>query len=194
MNRALASSIAAASIWAAPIPSMPAWAFDASSIVPATGTIEFAFTPGDDAAGLVIRAIDAARLQVLVQAFSFTHEKIAAALNRAHRRGIDVQVLVDPQQVELIDHNVVGLLKAAKVPVFTDGMHSAAHNKIVLIDAREEQPVLVTGSFNFTFAAQYRNAENLLVIRGNRELARAYLDNWERHRAHSVPFNSATEH
>jgi phosphatidylserine/phosphatidylglycerophosphate/cardiolipin synthase-like enzyme len=89
---------------------------------------------------------------------------------------------------------VVGLLKAAKVPVFTDGMHSSAHNKIVLIDAREEQPVLVTGSFNFTFAAQYRNAENLLVIRGNRELARAYLDNWERHRAHSVPFNGATEH
>lgn len=196
MSRALASpflaaSICAASICAASLPAMPAWAFDASNIVPGTGTIEFAFTPGDDAAGLLVSAIDAARSQVLVQAFSFTHLQIANALTRAHRRGVDVQVLVDPGQAELIDRNVVGRLVEGEVPVFADGEHSAAHNKIVLIDARAGQPVLATGSFNFTFAAQYRNAENMLVIRGNRELAIAYLENWERHRAHSVPFNAA---
>lgn len=189
MSRTIPSSILAASILA-----MPAWAFDASNIVPGSGTIEFAFTPGDDATGLLVRAIDAARSQVRVQAFSFTHEQIARALTRAHRRGVDVQVLVDPEQAELIDHNVVGRLVEGKVMVFADGEHSAAHNKIVLIDARDEQPVLVTGSFNFTFAAQYRNAENMLVIRGNRELARAYLENWERHRAHSVPFNARPAH
>jgi len=199
MSRALPSSILTASICAASIsalsiPALPAWAFDASNIVPGSGTIEFAFTPGGDATGLLVRAIDAARSQVLVQAFSFTHEQIANALTRARRRGVDVQVLVDPEQAELIEHNVVGRLVEGKVPVFADGEHSAAHNKIVLIDAGAGQPVLVTGSFNFTFAAQYRNAENMLVIRGNRELARAYLENWERHRAHSIPFNAGTAH
>lgn len=166
----------------------PACAFDTSNIVPGSGTIEFAFTPGDDAAGLVIRAIDAARFQVLVQAYSFTHEQIAAALIRAQRRGVEVQVIADPEQIELMDHNVVGIIAAGKIPVFTDAVHAAAHNKVIVIDALAERPVLVTGSFNFTFAGQFRNAENLLLFRGNRELTQAYLDNWKRHRAHSAPF------
>lgn len=168
----------------------PLWAFDASNIVSGSGTIEYAFSPEDDAAGLVERAIDTARSQVLVQAFSFTHRGIAAALVRAHRRGVDVQVIADPEQAEFIGHNVVPILVSGKVPVYADAVHSAAHNKVIVIDARDERPVLITGSFNFTFAAQFRNAENLLVFRGNRELARAYMDNWERHRAHSVPFDA----
>ncbi len=169
------------------------WAFDASNIVPGSGTIEYAFSPEDDAAGLVERVIDTARSQVLVQAFSFTHQRIAAALIRAHRRGVDVQVIADPEQAELIGHNVVGLLFSGNVPVYADAVHSAAHNKIIVIDARDEKPVLITGSFNFTFAAQFRNAENLLVFRGNRELARAFMDNWERHRAHSMPFDAGSK-
>jgi hypothetical protein len=64
----------------------PASGFDASDIVPGTGTIEYAFTPGDDAAALIVRAVDGARFQVLVQAFSFTHVEIAGALIRAIRR------------------------------------------------------------------------------------------------------------
>lgn len=188
MTRVSALALLAASLFAA-----PAWAFDASNIVQGSGTIEFAFTPGDDAAGLLVRAIDGARSQVLVQAFSFTHRQIAAALIRAQQRGVDVQVLADPEQAELIDKNAVGQLTAGNVPVFADGVHLAAHNKVVVIDARAEQPVLVTGSFNFTFAAQHRNAENMLVIRGNRELAHAYAENWEHHRAYSTPFNDRTQ-
>src|SRR5690606_10717278 len=61
---------------------------DSSTLLPGTGTIEYAFTPGDDAAGAVVRAIEAAREQVLVQAFSFTHRDIAMALIRAHMRGV----------------------------------------------------------------------------------------------------------
>jgi phosphatidylserine/phosphatidylglycerophosphate/cardiolipin synthase-like enzyme len=69
--------------------------FDPSKVIPATGTIEYAFTPRDDAAGLIVRTIDTARSQVLVQAFSFTHRDIADALIRAHRRGLDVQIIAD---------------------------------------------------------------------------------------------------
>ena len=172
---------------------LPLWAFDASNIVQGSGTIEYAFSPDDDAAGLVERAIDTARVQVLMQAFSFTHRGIAAALIRAHRRGVDVQVIADPEQAELIGHNVLRFLVSGKVPVYADALHAAAHNKVIIIDPRDERPVLITGSFNFTFAAQFRNAENLLVFRGNRELARAYRENWEQHRAHSAPFTAGAK-
>ena len=40
----------------------------------AVGSVEVAFTPGDNAAGMIVGAIDQAKKQVLVQAFSFTHE------------------------------------------------------------------------------------------------------------------------
>ena len=164
----------------------PACGFEASDIVSGTGTIEYAFTPGGDAAGLIVRAIDGARSQILVQAFSFTHAGISGALIRAERRGLDVQVIADREQIDLIDHNVIPQLIEAGVPVFTDAEHAAAHNKVMVIDAGAKAPVLITGSFNFTHAAQFRNAENLLVFRGNHELTRAYLDDWMRHLKHST--------
>jgi phosphatidylserine/phosphatidylglycerophosphate/cardiolipin synthase-like enzyme len=138
----------------------PARGFEASDIVSGTGTIEYAFTPGDDAAGLIVRAIDGARLKILVQAISFTHTQIAGAPIRAERRGVDVQVIADAEQIELIDHNVIPQLAEAGIPVFTDAEHTAAHNKVIVIDAGANAPVLITASFKLTHAAQFRNVEN----------------------------------
>jgi len=162
----------------------------ASEAVPGSGTIEYAFTPEGDAAALVIRALGSAREAVYVQAFSFTHKDIAQALIDAQRRGVEVEVIADASQIELIAHNVVPMLAAAGVPVLVDDRHVSAHDKVMIIDPDTERPAVVTGSFNFTFAAQYRNAENLLILRGNRELARAYLENWRRHRSHASSYRS----
>ncbi len=43
---------------------------------------------------------------------------------------------------------------------------------------------VITGSFNFTRAAEERNAENLLIIH-DRELASLYTKNWQEHAHHS---------
>jgi phosphatidylserine/phosphatidylglycerophosphate/cardiolipin synthase-like enzyme len=169
-----------------------AFQFPGASVEPpvlrATGTIQLAFTPGDDAANLVIQAIQGARKQVLVQAFSFTHRKIAEALIEAKRRGIDVQLVADREQTRKMERSVVPSIAAGGVPTFIDADHDSAHNKVMIIDAATPQSVVITGSFNFTQAAQHRNAENLLLLRGNPQLTQAYLDNWQRHRAHSRPY------
>jgi phosphatidylserine/phosphatidylglycerophosphate/cardiolipin synthase-like enzyme len=44
--------------------------------------------------------------------------------------------------------------------------------------------VVITASFNFTRAAEESNAENVLIIR-SKDLAREYLESWEKHRAQS---------
>jgi phosphatidylserine/phosphatidylglycerophosphate/cardiolipin synthase-like enzyme len=40
-----------------------------------------------------------------------------------------------------------------------------------------DQATVITGSFNFTKAAQMRNAENVLIVQ-DKMMAQQYLDNW----------------
>jgi len=61
-----------------------------------------------------------------------------------------------------------------------DAQHAIAHNKVIVID----ENIVITGSFNFTKAAESNNAENILVIR-DPTLAEKYLKNWKTHAAHS---------
>jgi len=150
------------------------------------GEAQVAFSPEDDAGALVVDAIQGARSQILVQAYSFTHKRIAEALVAAKRRGLEVLVIVDRHQAETVQTSLVEWLVQHDVPVWIDGDHAAAHNKVMVLDANTPQAVLITGSFNFTHAGQYRNAENLLLLRGNPILAQAYAANWRRHLTHSL--------
>ena len=63
--------------------------------------------------------------------------------------------------------------------------HAIAHNKVMLID----DETVITGSFNFTKAADEKNAENLLVI-SSTDLATKYLDNWRKHWEHSENYKA----
>ena len=165
---------------------LPALASAEALPLSARGQIEVAFTPGDDAASLIQSHLAKARRQILVQAYSFTHKALAESLVAAQKRGVEVLVLADRQQTENGQTSVIGWLVEQGVPVWADADHAAAHNKVMVLDAGTPQAVLITGSFNFTHAAQFRNAENLMVLSGNQPLAEAFAANWRRHRAHSL--------
>jgi len=59
-----------------------------------------------------------------------------------------------------------------------------AHNKIMIID----NATIITGSFNFTKAAEERNAENLLVLKDAPDLVKLYTENFNVHAMHSHPY------
>jgi len=52
--------------------------------------------------------------------------------------------------------------------------HAIIHDKIVVIDPRSPNCVVITGSHNLGYRASYNNDENMLIIRGNQPLAAAY--------------------
>lgn len=156
--------------------------------LPAQGGIEVYFTPWDDAEGALLRAIGQARHSIHIQAYTFSSRNIGWALGEAKKRGVRVEMLVDREQTARNEHSLVNTLHDAGIAVWFEVRYAAAHNKIILIDAEGMDPVVVTGSYNFTFSAQARNAENLLILRGNAPLVRAYLDNWQRHRRDAVPY------
>lgn len=140
------------------------------------------FTPGGDCTTAIITAIATARRHVAVQAYSFTSKPIARALAAAHERGLRVEVILD--RGSLKDHHAAAdLLARSGVSVFVDAAHVLAHNKVMVID----RETVITGSFNFTYAAQRDNAENLLIMH-DQALAARYLANWKAHRGHSEAY------
>lgn len=83
--------------------------------------------------------------------------------------------------LEVDGHRIV----AAAVRQAGGELPAIAHNKVLVID----DATIITGSFNFTRAAQERNAENVLVIHGDREIARRYAENWRSRARVSVPYS-----
>ena len=154
----------------------------------ASAIVQYAFTPGERADGMIIEAIAGAREQILVQAFSFTHRRIAQALISARNRGVDVAVIADRQQAYAVETSLVRYLADGGVRVLLDANHAAAHNKVMVIDAGQAGCAVVTGSYNFTQAAQSHNAENVVILRSNLQLCEAFRGNWQRHSSHALPF------
>ncbi|NMM26035.1 MAG: phospholipase D family protein [Glaciimonas sp.] len=165
-------------------------AFDASSSDPivAQGTLQVAFSPWDDIETLIITAIDGAKKQVLVQAYLLTSKKIARALIASQQRGVSVMVLVDAAQSSKVPSSKVQDLSLAGIPVWVETRYQNAHNKVIVIDAGTASATVITGSYNFTWSAQHKNAENILIAGKNPMLAARYALNWERHRQGAIPY------
>jgi phosphatidylserine/phosphatidylglycerophosphate/cardiolipin synthase-like enzyme len=166
------------------------WAIAAPRSFPATGEVEIAFTPGDAIDQLIVATIVRAKSEVLVHAYTFTDRRIAQALIAAKRRGVAVTVLADREQARSVPQNVLPQLVEGGVAVWLDGNFQAAHNKVIVVDADEPHPTTITGSYNFTLAAQRHNAENVVVLRDNAAVAQAYRDNWQRLKASAVPWSA----
>jgi phosphatidylserine/phosphatidylglycerophosphate/cardiolipin synthase-like enzyme len=144
--------------------------------------VQVYFSPRGGATEAVVNALDQATNSVLVQAYSFTSAPIAKALVDASRRGVKVQVILDHSQ-RTEKYSEADFLKNSGIPTLIDAQHAIAHNKIMIIDGY----VVLTGSFNFTKAAEEHNAENLLVI-NDPILAQRFIENWHTHEQHSEPY------
>jgi phosphatidylserine/phosphatidylglycerophosphate/cardiolipin synthase-like enzyme len=156
--------------------------------MPARGTVQVAFTPWDNAEGMIVDGIRRARQQILVQAFSFTSRTLANALIAAKRRGVDVRIMADRQQTFGGESSRIPDLVQAGIPVTLEVRYQSAHNKVMVIDAGAPDAAVITGSYNWTYAAQRKNAENVLILRHNPDIANAYAANWRRHFAESLPY------
>src|ERR1035437_9768819 len=141
-----------------------------------TGTIDSYFSPRGGATEAIVKEINSAKSEILVQAYSFTSKPIAKALIDARKRGIKIEVVLDKSQ-RREKYTSADFVAHAGIPTYIDDKHAIAHNKIMILD----RSTLITGSFNFTKAAEEKNAENLLVVKGNKPLVDRYIRNFEEH-------------
>jgi len=148
--------------------------------------VRAAFTPGDNVAGIIGQEIRAAGSTIRVQAYLFTSKPIADALLSAAKRGVKVEVVADANEYADGKTSALPRLAAGGVAVYLNDRHKTSHNKIVIIDADLPRATIITGSYNFTRAAQAQNAENIVVLSGNTALARQFLANYDIHRSQST--------
>jgi len=141
--------------------------------------VQILFSPDDNCTDAIVNEINKAKANIYVQAFSFTSEDTATALINAHKKGVHVEIILDKSN-RSIKNSAGDLTERAGIPTYVDTHHAIANNKVIIIDGE----TLITGSFNFSKAAEEKNAENLLVIK-NKDLAAIYQKNWEKHKKHS---------
>jgi phosphatidylserine/phosphatidylglycerophosphate/cardiolipin synthase-like enzyme len=173
----------------------PAHAYrNAPPTIPVQGTVQAAFAPWDDVEGLIVDTLAGARREILVQAYLLTSKRIVDALRQARQRGVAVSVLLDAAQLAALSsaQKQKAALRESGIAVWGETAYANAHNKVIVIDAGsadEAGPVVITGSYNFTWSAQHKNAENVLVLRGNPALAARYAANWQRHRRDAILYD-----
>ena len=153
-----------------------------------TAVVTALFSPEDNIQKTLVNTINNAQRNILVQAYLFTDERIGNALIAAHKRGVNVEILLD-SDMALGGKNVLTMqFFEAGIPVRLETHYENAHNKIMIFDHDTAKALVVTGSYNFTYSAQKRNAENVVMIRNAPAIVARYVDNWRKHAEQAMPY------
>jgi len=160
-----------------------------SFTMPASGTIEVAFSPNEGSEALVIRVIDSAKSELRLLSYSFTSAPVTSALLRAIKRGVDVKLVADRKSNMSADSSgkaraALSALVNAGADIRTISTYAIHHDKVIIADRQTVE----LGSFNYSAAAARQNSENVLVSWGNAKLAQVYLAHFERNFRQAVPF------
>ena len=133
------------------------------------------FSPDHDTIPPLLKEIQSAEESIHFMAFSFTHDTLGKAMRDRFKAGVDVQGIFEKRQADgrYSEHNA---MKKAGIPIVLDENGGAMHHKVIVID----EETVITGSYNFSKNAETRNNENLLIIKGNQEIAEEYLAEFQR--------------
>lgn len=152
----------------------PQWTFFEKKINVQTSKIQVYFSPNGGATDAIVREISTAKKTIKIQAYGFSSVPITDAIIKAKERGVGIDIILDKSN-NTAKYSSATFLENHGIIVMIDHKPHIAHSKIMIIDSE----TIITGSFNFTKAAEYNNTENLLIINNNPDLVKAYLHNFE---------------
>ena len=145
---------------------------------------EVYFSPQGGVEAALEKLMDSARQDIRAALYFFTSRPLAAAILRAHKRGVKIQVIIDGNDES--DYSKGYYLRQRGIDVrYARGLPKKAkkskkskyrvkkfgimHHKFMVVDDK----MVATGSYNWTASAEKWNRENLLIIKSS-SLARKY--------------------
>jgi|SRR5665648_1021048 len=120
---------------------------------------EVYFSLSDNPQKVIIKNINQAQASINIAMYIFTDREIALPLVKAHERGVKVRLYLDQDQVDY-QYSQSRFLVQRGIKTRISYNNYIMHNKFAVIDNR----ILLSGSYNWTFSANNRNDENLMVI------------------------------
>jgi DNA/RNA endonuclease YhcR with UshA esterase domain len=142
--------------------------------------VELYFSPTDNVEANIIRAMETADQDVQVATMLMTRNTFATALVDLHNQGVHTSVVLN-------DNTTTGSgpawstlsngLPASRL--FVNNQPYIMHHKYAIVDqsAPSSDPLVITGSHNWSNAANQRNDENTIIIY-DEEIANLFFQDW----------------
>jgi len=127
--------------------------------LPSLAKTEVYFSLYDNPQKEIIKNINQAEAFINIAMYIFTDKEITLPLIKARERGVKVRLYLDKEQVDY-KYSQSRFLVQKGIKTRVSSNNYIMHNKFAIIDNR----ILLTGSYNWTFSANNRNDENLMVI------------------------------
>ena len=141
------------------------------------GNIEVYFSP--NIKKHLMAGIKNARESIDIAIYVFTDRDIAELLNKKAKEGVKIRVLFGETSDEYsssVDEYLTTAIYKKR-----DGIHrfesdGIMHDKFAIVDNR----ILITGSYNWTYSANAKNNENLIIIKNNDSVIKRYEKEFSR--------------
>lgn len=147
--------------------------------------VELYFTPTDHPADAIKKALASVNSDLRFALNILTSQELTDAILNEYLKGWSVVGLMEDQQSspssQLTFLESYFKLKYSGVEMYLDGQYSLMHNKFAVVDALrpESDPLVITGSYNWSFNAENNNDENCIIIHDD-TVALQYLSNFRR--------------
>lgn len=109
----------------------------------------------------ILNELNTARVSILVVMAWFTNETLAAKLIEKYNEGIDVKVAIYDDGINRRHGVDLAGVPTERIKSSKGGM---MHNKFCVIDNQ----IVITGSYNWSLNAEFKNDENISIIRNNK--------------------------
>ncbi|QQS51786.1 MAG: T9SS type A sorting domain-containing protein [Bacteroidota bacterium] len=126
--------------------------------------VECFFSPTDGADSKIIEAIKTAEAELYIGTMLITRDEIARAIRDKSNAGVDTRMIVD--NVSYTSSQDAILVPALGENFKVMGETGIFHHKYMMADPQknDSDPLVLTGSHNWSAAARDRNDENTLIV------------------------------
>jgi phosphatidylserine/phosphatidylglycerophosphate/cardiolipin synthase-like enzyme len=140
--------------------------------------VEVWFSPSDQMNTQITRVIQSANATLDFSLLILTMNDLTDRMVTKHQQGVRVRGAID-DDIDLAQPYYT--LKNANVPVYLHKPATILHHKYAIVDVDEasSDPLVLTGSHNWTYSAQTINDENTLIIH-SQKIADLYRKEFER--------------
>jgi len=134
---------------------------------------EVYFSPKGGCEERLIYWFNKANFSIHILIYSFTLDSVSEALIAAYKRGVEVKIVLEREQLN--DYSEYYKLKNAGIEVKLDSNPALMHDKVAIIDGK----IVITGSYNWSSSAETKNNENMIIIKSI-ELAKIYEEEFQK--------------